>query len=165
MKNLLNITCKRSIKNNFIINKILYTTAFEAAAEGGKGLDLRIPENHPHQERGSRQLFADRGPCLTSKGFVGKCTTFKECYPYFKIPDLGALDGWVLGIYDTCSYTQEDGRLTFGICCADPPKLPPELISGPIPEGDPDNPVIEEPEQQFVSYLCLLPKFSRDVFL
>ncbi|XP_035730813.1 proclotting enzyme-like [Vespa mandarinia] len=61
---------------------------------------------------------AERGTCLTSKGEIGRCTTFKECYPYFKIPDLGALDGWVLGVYDTCSFILEDGRTSFGICCS-----------------------------------------------
>ncbi|NP_001166087.1 serine protease 70 precursor [Nasonia vitripennis] len=97
--------------------------------------------------RASRQLFSQRGPCLTSKGAVGKCTTFKECYPYFKIPDLGALDGWVLGIYDTCSYTQSDGRLGFGICCADLPVLPPVNEAPPVddPAG---GPIIEEPDNE-----------------
>ncbi|XP_034933737.1 proclotting enzyme-like isoform X2 [Chelonus insularis] len=61
---------------------------------------------------------APKGVCLTSKGEVGHCTTFKECYPYFKIPDLGALDGWVLGVYDTCSYTKDDQRIGYGICCS-----------------------------------------------
>nr|XP_050854739.1 serine proteinase stubble-like [Vespula vulgaris] len=61
---------------------------------------------------------AERDTCLTSKGEIGRCTTFKECYPYFKIPDLGALDGWVLGVYDTCSFVLEDGRTSFGICCS-----------------------------------------------
>ncbi|XP_043672667.1 serine proteinase stubble-like [Vespula pensylvanica] len=61
---------------------------------------------------------AERDTCLTSKGEIGRCTTFKECYPYFKIPDLGALDGWVLGVYDTCSFILEDGRTSFGICCS-----------------------------------------------
>lgn len=97
----------------------------------------------PSRPRGARQMFSERGPCLTSKGAVGKCTTFKECYPYFKIPDLGALDGWVLGIYDTCSYTQEDGRLSFGICCADPPVLPPDE---PIPGSG--GPIVEAPDDQ-----------------
>ncbi|CAK9808311.1 Proclotting enzyme [Anthophora plagiata] len=56
--------------------------------------------------------------CLTSKGEVGRCSSFKECYPYFKIPDLSALDGWVLGVYDTCSYMRENGQTSFGICCS-----------------------------------------------
>ncbi|KAG7203100.1 hypothetical protein KM043_010222 [Ampulex compressa] len=67
------------------------------------------------------------GSCLTSKGEVGRCASFKECYPYFKIPDLGALDGWVLGVYDTCSYIRNDGHMSFGICCSNlsPPATPP----------------------------------------
>lgn len=89
-------------------------------------------------------MFNQRGPCLTSKGAVGKCTTFKECYPYFKIPDLGALDGWVLGIYDTCSYTQDDGRLSFGICCSDPPTLPLDNQTS----SDAGGPIIEAPNDE-----------------
>ncbi|OAD59342.1 Serine proteinase stubble [Eufriesea mexicana] len=61
---------------------------------------------------------SDSESCLTSKGEIGRCTSFKECYPYFKIPDLSALDGWVLGVYDTCSYTRENGQTNFGICCS-----------------------------------------------
>lgn len=77
------------------------------------------------------------GRCLTSKGEVGKCATFKECYPYFKIPDLGALDGWVLGVYDTCSYSRGD-KLAFGVCCSAPLTTPkPDYNQGFI---------IEEPQ-------------------
>ncbi|XP_058805706.1 transmembrane protease serine 9-like [Phymastichus coffea] len=110
------------------------TVVIDALAAGD-----RIPS------RQGRQIVNQRaGPCLTSKGAVGKCTTFKECYPYFKIPDLGALDGWVLGIYDTCSYTQEDGRSSFGICCADPPILPTDNqpadeVGGPLTEAASDD--------------------------
>ncbi|XP_014238744.2 proclotting enzyme-like [Trichogramma pretiosum] len=100
--------------------------------------------------RAARQMqFDDRGACLTAKGAVGKCGTFKECFPYFKIPDIGALDGWVLGIYDTCSYVQ-NGRLSFGICCADPPKLPIEpgqttepANSAAAPSDDVAGPIVE----------------------
>ncbi|XP_057334005.1 transmembrane protease serine 11B-like [Microplitis mediator] len=79
------------------------------------------------------------GRCLTSKGEVGNCTTFKECYPYFKIPDLGALDGWVLGVYDTCSYTRDDGRMGFGICCSGTPSTTPVITSEElVPIEDPE---------------------------
>ncbi|XP_071573027.1 uncharacterized protein [Temnothorax nylanderi] len=83
-----------------------------------------------------------RETCLTSKGEIGRCTTFKECYPYFKIPDLGALDGWVLGVYDTCSYIREDGNPSFGICCSN-------LLLNPFVTPDPDNcdkSTVEEPQ-------------------
>lgn len=79
------------------------------------------------------------GRCLTSKGEVGNCTTFKECYPYFKIPDLGALDGWVLGVYDTCSYTRDDGRMGFGICCSGTPSTTPVITTEElVPIEDPE---------------------------
>lgn len=79
------------------------------------------------------------GACLTSKGEVGYCTTFKECYPYFKIPDLGVLDGWVLGVYDTCSFIREDGRMGFGVCCSGTPLTTPPnspADSGSVVEDD-----------------------------
>ncbi|XP_029046484.2 proclotting enzyme-like isoform X2 [Osmia bicornis bicornis] len=75
--------------------------------------------------------------CLTSKGDIGRCTSFKECYPYFKIPDLSALDGWVLGVYDTCSYVRDNGQTAFGICCSNvlPVVIPPlDNNEEPIPE-------------------------------
>lgn len=106
--------------------------------------------------RKSKHFYLDtfgRGSCLTSKGEVGKCTTFKECYPYFKIPDLGALDGWVLGVYDTCSYVREDGRMSFGICCSNY-----ILNSTPTPVIDTDEPstsgpIIEDVEVMFRSLI------------
>lgn len=62
--------------------------------------------------------------CLTSKGILGYCQTFKKCYPFFKFPEpitkfpnLNAWDYWVLGNYDTCSYFTDDGRQAFGVCC------------------------------------------------
>lgn len=76
--------------------------------------------------------------CLTSKGEVGHCTTFKECYPYFKIPDLGALDGWVLGVYDTCSYIRDDGRMGFGVCCSG------TTLTTPLPDKHEEKPFVEE---------------------
>lgn len=70
---------------------------------------------------------------------MGKCTTFKECYPYFKIPDLGILDGWVLGVYDSCSYLQSNGKAAFGICCADyQPTTPTSNLESEIPVENPD---------------------------
>ncbi|KAG8038671.1 hypothetical protein G9C98_000226 [Cotesia typhae] len=78
------------------------------------------------------------GQCLTSKGQVGNCTTFKECYPYFKIPDLGALDGWILGVYDTCSYTRSDGRMGYGICCSGAPSTTLAPVSVPVSVEDPE---------------------------
>ncbi|KAK0083109.1 hypothetical protein PV325_009307 [Microctonus aethiopoides] len=92
---------------------------------------------------GARQLHWTEkkvvgGVCLTSKGEVGHCTTFKECYPYFKIPDLGALDGWVLGVYDTCSYIRDDGRMGFGVCCSG------TTLTTPLPDKHEEKPFVEE---------------------
>ncbi|XP_076764986.1 proclotting enzyme [Xylocopa sonorina] len=76
--------------------------------------------------------------CLTLKGEVGRCISFKECYPYFKVPDLSPLDGWVLGIYDTCSYVKDNGQTNFGICCSN--ILP--VVTPPLDNAD--DPIIED---------------------
>lgn len=84
----------------------------ENGARSARGLDTDANRDPKGAKRGSG--------CLTSKGEVGKCATFKDCYPFFKIPDLSALEGWVLGVYDTCSFNQKDGKVAFGICCLNP---------------------------------------------
>ncbi|XP_058818953.1 transmembrane protease serine 9-like [Topomyia yanbarensis] len=66
------------------------------------------------------QALGDGSPCLTSKGHLGFCTSFRKCYPYFKVPDLSVWESWVLGNYDTCSYFNEEGRQAFGVCCTNP---------------------------------------------
>lgn len=53
---------------------------------------------------------AATGPCFTSKGALGKCTSFRQCYPYFKAPEVSNFDNWILGMYDTCSYFTSQGR-------------------------------------------------------
>jgi hypothetical protein len=50
------------------------------------------------------------GPCFTSKGVLGRCTSFRQCYPYFKLPELSNWETWILGMYDTCSYFTSSGR-------------------------------------------------------
>jgi hypothetical protein len=50
------------------------------------------------------------GPCFTSKGVFGRCTSFRQCYPYFKLPELSNWETWILGMYDTCSYFTSSGR-------------------------------------------------------
>lgn len=98
------------------------------------------------QERRSRSLswqseatsFRNKGLCITSRGEAGDCKTFRECYPYFKVPDLSAFDGWILGVYDTCSYVDPDGRVSYGVCCSNPPVIP----GAP---ANPDNdPIVED---------------------
>lgn len=66
------------------------------------------------------QALGDGSPCLTSKGHLGFCTSFRKCYPYFKVPDLSVWESWVLGNYDTCSYFNDQGRQAFGVCCTNP---------------------------------------------
>lgn len=50
------------------------------------------------------------GPCLTGRGTLGKCTSFRLCYPYIKIPDFQYWDSWVVGMYDTCTYINGDHK-------------------------------------------------------
>lgn len=66
------------------------------------------------------QALGDGSPCLTSKGHLGFCTSFRKCYPYFKVPDLSVWESWVLGNYDTCSYFNDEARQAFGVCCTNP---------------------------------------------
>jgi hypothetical protein len=54
--------------------------------------------------------LATAGPCFTGKGVLGKCTSFRQCYPYFKVPELNNFESWILGMYDTCSYYTAQGR-------------------------------------------------------
>lgn len=44
------------------------------------------------------------GPCLTSRGTLGKCTSFRACYPYIKMPNFQHWDSWMAGMYDACTY-------------------------------------------------------------
>lgn len=54
--------------------------------------------------------MAATGPCFSSKGAVGKCISFRQCYPYFKQQDSNTFDNWILGMYDTCNYYTSQGR-------------------------------------------------------
>ena len=74
--------------------------------------------------------------CVTSRGILGSCQSFRSCYPFFKVPSpvvrypvLNAWDTWVLGNYDTCSYYINDGREAHGVCCTNPisPSMPTEI--------------------------------------
>lgn len=65
--------------------------------------------------------------CITSRGILGSCQSFRNCYPFFKFPPpfarypvLNPYDSWVLGNYDTCSYYTDDGRQAHGVCCTNP---------------------------------------------
>lgn len=75
-----------------------------------------IPVYNPFilQERNTinTNLFsvASTGPCFTSKGFLGKCVSFRECYPYFKQQDSNTIDNWMFGMFDTCTYHTQQGR-------------------------------------------------------
>uniref|UniRef100_A0A1B0DND6 Uncharacterized protein n=1 Tax=Phlebotomus papatasi TaxID=29031 RepID=A0A1B0DND6_PHLPP len=76
-------------------------------------------------------VLREGSACLTSRGHLGFCTSVKHCYPYFKLPNLGLWESWVLGNYDTCTYFDSKGSpmtvcsQAFGVCCTNPITLPP----------------------------------------
>lgn len=53
------------------------------------------------------RLPLPHAPCITASGQKGKCASFRECYPYFKVPNLASWGPWVFGGYDTCNYYSE----------------------------------------------------------
>ncbi|XP_063220612.1 proclotting enzyme-like [Bacillus rossius redtenbacheri] len=85
------------------------------------------------------------GPCFSSKGVLGRCTSFRACYPYFKLPELNNWETWVLGLYDTCSYFSASGRQMFGVCCTNPTTVRPIQPPRPTPPSEPEEE--EEPEE------------------
>nr|XP_023020913.1 proclotting enzyme [Leptinotarsa decemlineata] len=127
-----------------------------------------IESVEPSTERSSRQIFFREGPaipvynpfvvpqgwsalntnnmhlattgtCFTTKGVLGKCVSFRQCYPYFKIPELGNFDSWILGMYDTCSYYTAQGRQMFGVCCTNPnPSKPTEATDSSSTTKEPN---------------------------
>lgn len=54
--------------------------------------------------------MASTGPCITHKGALGRCISFRQCYSYFKQEDSGTAENWILGMYDTCAYHTTQGR-------------------------------------------------------
>lgn len=53
--------------------------------------------------KNSEEMLSEGSACLTSRGVLGVCSSFRACYPYFKIPNLDIWESWVLGNYDTCT--------------------------------------------------------------
>ncbi|GAB0089398.1 transmembrane protease serine 9 [Sergentomyia squamirostris] len=84
--------------------------------------------------------------CLTSRGHLGFCTSVKRCYPYFKLPNLGLWESWVLGNYDTCTYFDTKGSPAFGVCCTNPIMLPPS--SSPSPTDEEAEKPAEKPQEE-----------------
>lgn len=64
------------------------------------------------KRQGSWSIFS--GPCLTGRGTLGKCTSFRSCYPYIKLPDFQYWDTWVVGMYDACTYLTHEHRQVNG---------------------------------------------------
>jgi len=80
----------------------------DSFGEGHKSSDWRRARANSLADWSSSLL--PPGPCFSNQGRLGRCTTFRQCYPYFKLPDLSNWETWVLGVYDTCSYFNDDGR-------------------------------------------------------
>lgn len=96
-------------------------------------------DDYSRQQRSLLYTYSNQAPvraswaggegftCITSRGILGSCQSFRNCYPFFKIPPpvvrfpvLNAWDTWVLGNYDTCSYYTDSGREAHGVCCTNP---------------------------------------------
>lgn len=101
-----------------------------------------LPQVQFSQEINWKSALGEGNACLTSKGHLGYCTSFRECYPYFKIPDLSIWESWVLGNYDSCSYFNEAGRQAYGVCCTNP-VTPSPIISTSTTVAP--NPATEKP--------------------
>ncbi|BES90963.1 serine protease [Nesidiocoris tenuis] len=101
-----------------------YVTDDAVVLEGGE-----TASPNSLDERSKRQFenwpLITVGPCYTSTGRYGRCTSFRHCFPYFKLPDLNTWDSWVLGMYDTCTYFTATGKQMFGVCCEKPASEPP----------------------------------------
>ncbi|XP_049828950.1 proclotting enzyme-like [Schistocerca gregaria] len=103
---------------------------------------IEVPVGPEQGSRRERRQFGwpgilPVGPCFTSKGVLGRCTSFRQCYPYFKLPELTNWETWVLGMYDTCSYFTENGRQMFGVCCTNPVTPRPTQPPRPTPPTEP----------------------------
>lgn len=58
-------------------------------------------------------------PCLSSRGIIGQCTRFRQCYPYLKLPDY-VWEPLLFDAYDSCTYISPDGVQRSGVCCTQP---------------------------------------------
>ncbi|KRT78395.1 Trypsin [Oryctes borbonicus] len=78
-----------------------------------------------------------QNPCFTDKGVLGRCMSFRQCYPYFKLTEVNNYDSWIYGVQQTCSYYTAQGRQMFGVCCVEIQKPPEEELSElPIAENN-----------------------------
>ncbi|XP_065204934.1 proclotting enzyme-like [Planococcus citri] len=70
--------------------------------------------------RSKRQFpggYGTDSACLTSRGSLGRCLAFKQCYPFFKLPVLSQYENWILSMQDTCAYVASSGQQQVGVCC------------------------------------------------
>ncbi|KAB0801482.1 hypothetical protein PPYR_05836 [Photinus pyralis] len=77
--------------------------------------------------------------CYTSKGVLGKCMSFRQCYPFFKLPELNNWDSWILGMYDTCRFYTAQGRQLFGVCCTSSSEQNPTTTTKPSTTPESEN--------------------------
>lgn len=99
--------------------QIIIMQFFQAATSRKVSRQVNVvPPFHPflYQAVDYSSALVASGPCFTSKGILGKCIPFRQCYPYFKLPDVNNWDTWVIGMYDTCSYFTAQGRQVKYFC-------------------------------------------------
>lgn len=116
-----------AIKRNFSQETSLNISASNITSEGLSRKQRQLFFNIPNQPVRASWAGGEGYACITSRGILGSCQSFRNCYPFFKFPPPGvrfpiltAGDTWVLGNYDTCSYHTFDGRQANGVCCTNP---------------------------------------------
>ncbi|XP_044740915.1 proclotting enzyme-like [Chrysoperla carnea] len=130
-------------QNSFYIDQGRYETEDSIILEVPDSLrakrDLSTNEAEIHRDgKQFEQILVETGPCYNNRGQLGKCTAFKQCYPYFKLPELSNWETWIFGMYDTCSYYSDSGRQMYGVCCVNPTPVKPTkkpVIIDPISDN------------------------------
>ncbi|XP_060861183.1 proclotting enzyme-like [Metopolophium dirhodum] len=100
------------------VNQLHDNTMTSNSGNGPKSVD--ISTNRPSRTKRQGSWTMVSGPCLTSRGTLGKCTSFRSCFPYIKVPNFQYWDSWMAGMYDTCTYISFDHKQMFGVCCDHP---------------------------------------------
>uniref|UniRef100_A0A8D8VB12 Phenoloxidase-activating factor 2 n=2 Tax=Cacopsylla melanoneura TaxID=428564 RepID=A0A8D8VB12_9HEMI len=79
-------------------------------------------------------------PCVSSRGLLGQCMRFKQCYPYLKLPDF-VWEPIIFDTYDSCTYFSADGSQRVGVCCTSPINSGYPIVSQDLAE-EPETPSV-----------------------
>lgn len=116
-----------AINNQFNLEHSLITAAVNKTDESSARSPRHLLIAFDNAPRIVKYAGGEGYTCITSRGILGSCRSYRTCYPFFKYPEpavrypvLNVWDSWVLGNHDTCSYYTEDGREAQGVCCTNP---------------------------------------------